>query len=247
MKALCDQIVMISGGSQGIGYAIAHRLGVQGAKISFCARTEESLRKAESLLGQAGIDCLAVQADVSQANDVERWFYLTEQDFGPVSILINNAGISGKGPFLELSESQWDKTMAVNCRGVFLCTQRALPAMTQAKQGRIIMVSSISSLYYRKGFSLYFASKWALNGFAHCLAKEVQEHNIHVHILCPGMVETRFFDSMGGRPHPPDYVYAEPEVYAEWVERLCMLPDNLDTLEIAVLPSWQLDRFGVRR
>jgi len=247
MNILNNQIVSISGGSQGIGFAIAERLGKQGAKISFCARNETMLRAAEKSLQAAGIDCLATRADVSRPKDVERWFTETEKHFGPTTILVNNAGISGKGPFHTLSEAQWDATMSVNCRGVFLCTKRALPAMIQAEKGRIFMISSISSLYYRKGFSLYFATKWALNGFAHCLAKEAQKHNIHVHILCPGMVETHFFESMGGRPHPPDHLYADPQVYAEQVEKICRLPDNLDTLEFAILPSWQLQNFGVRR
>ncbi len=247
MHSFHEDIVMISGGSKGIGYAIAKRLGEQGAKISFCARNENDLNQAEPELKQAGIDVLAIQADVSQEIDVNRWFQKTEKRFGLPTILVNNAGISGTNSLLELTEEQWDKTMSVNCRGVFLCTKRALPAMMQAKKGRIFMISSIASIYYRKGHSLYFASKWALRGFSHCLAKEIHEYNIHVHQICPGMTETRFFDNRGGRPHPPEKMYADPETYAEQVEYLCNMPDHLDTLEYCTFPDWQLKNFGIRR
>jgi NAD(P)-dependent dehydrogenase (short-subunit alcohol dehydrogenase family) len=247
MHSFQDDVIMISGGSKGIGFAAAARLGARGSKISFCARDEADLQQVEKTLCDAGIDVLAVRADVSADADVERWFEETERRFGSLTILVNNAGISGVGPFTKLSEEQWDKTMSVNCRGVFLCTRRALPAMMQAQKGRIFMISSVSSKYYRKGHSLYFATKWALNGFAHCLAKEVREYGIHVHILCPGMTETRFFDNMGGRPHSVDKIYADPEIYAEQMEALCHLPDHMDTLEFCTFPSWQLNNFGIRR
>jgi len=242
-----QEVICISGGSQGIGYAIAERFGASGAKISICARRLEPLQVAEKKLRDQGVNVLAIQADVSQEGDVDRWFSETEKQFGNPGILVNNAGISGTAELLDIKEEAWDKTMAVNCRGVFLCTKRALPAMMKAKHGRIFMLSSIASKFYRPRHSLYFATKWALNGFAHSLAKEVREHNIHVHLMCPGMTETNFFDNMGGRPHPEDHVYAKPEIYAEMAEYICSLPDYMDTLEFAVMPNWQIEHFGIRR
>ncbi len=247
MTGLENEIIAITGGSQGIGYATASRLGKQGARISLCSRREETLRQAERQLLDEGIDVLTVQADVSNEADVERWFSQTEARFGAVSILVNNAGISGYGRLEELTEAQWDRTMSVNCRGSFLCTRRALPNMIQVKNGRLVFISSVASQYYRNGHSLYFASKWALNGFAHCVAKEVNEHNIHVHIICPGMTETHFFDEAGGRPHPPDKPYIEPDQIAEMVERNCRLPQGFDMNEYSLFPSWQLYNFGIRR
>ncbi len=242
-----DEIIMISGGSKGIGYAMAERMGKHGAKISICGRNQEALNTAETKLTEQGIEVLAVNADVSREKDVDGWFNQTESQFGNPTILCNNAGTSGIGSLMDIKEEAWDHTMAVNCRGVFLCTKRALPNMIAAKRGRIVMTSSIASKYFRRDHSLYFASKWALNGFSHCLAKEVNEHNIHVHLICPGMTETNFFDTMGGRPHPEDHWYAEPETYAELAEYVCSLPEQLDTLEICVLPEWQVKNFGIRR
>lgn len=247
MADLKNEIIAITGGSLGIGYATALRLGKLGAKISLCSRREEPLRQAEKTLQAEGVDAMAFQTDISNEDEVERWFSQTEDRFGPVSILVNNAGISGYGRLEELTAEQWDRTMSVNCRGAFLCSRRALPAMIGAHRGRIVFISSASSLYYRQGHALYFASKWALNGFAHCLAKEVNEHHIHIHIICPGMTETNFFDAAGQRPHAPDFPYVAPGQIAEMVEHNCLLPQGFDTNEYSLFPSWQLKNFGVRR
>ncbi len=247
-KKFQNEIAMISGGSLGIGLATARRLGASGARISICGRREDALREANDSLEASGIEVIAVQADVSLEDDVERWFFETEQRFGSATILVNNAGISGAGTLEEINEAQWDKTISVNCRGPFLCTKRAAAEMIKAKQGRIIFISSISSQYYRKDHSLYFASKWAVNGFAHCVAKDLQEHGVHVHIICPGMTETRFFDAYEtGRPHPPEKHYVEPEMIAEMVEQFCALPPGFDTNEHTIVPSWQLNNLGLRR
>lgn len=247
MESLQNQVVMISGGSKGIGFAIAQRLGRAGAKISFCARGLSSLNQARETLQNQNIEVLAVPADVSKEDEVDRWFTETETEFGPVSIMIPNSGVSGYGDLKDLTEEQFDRTFSVNMRGVFLCCRRAIPAMIEKQQGKMIFLSSIASKYYRHGHSLYFATKWALNGFAFSLAKELNEHNIHVHVIGPGMVETSFFDSAGGRPHEPELNYLSPDLIAELAERLILLPDNVDTLDWVIYPSWQQHSLGVRR
>ncbi len=140
---------MISGGSLGMGFSTAQRLGRAGAKVSICGRREEVLRDAVKKLRNEGIEAMGVPADVSLENEVEYWFSETERNFGHASILVNNAGISGRCTFLDLDEKQWDKTIGVNCRGPFLCTRRAIPAMKSAQKGRIIFISSIAGQYYR--------------------------------------------------------------------------------------------------
>lgn len=246
-RSLHDQTIMISGGSFGIGYATAERLGSLGARISICGRREQALRDAAERLQNKGIQTVWCQADVSVESDVERWFSATEQKFGPPAVLVNNAGVEGHNPISKLTEEQWDHTMRINCRGPFLCAKRAAPAMIEARRGRLIFISSVAALYYRKDISLYFASKWALNGFAHCVAKELSEYNIHVHIICPGMTETNFFDALGGRLHPTELNYVHPEQVAELVEYACCLDEQLDTLEFSIFPRWQLKNFGIRR
>ncbi|HOJ60010.1 MAG TPA: SDR family oxidoreductase [bacterium] len=244
---LRNEIVMISGGGSGIGLATALRLGARGARVSLCGRRKERLAAAVRRLREQEIEALAVRADVSQEEEVEQWFAETEHWFGAPTILVNNAGIPGHGPMLEITEAQWDLTMRVNCRGAFLCTRRALPFMMQARRGRILFISSVSGQYYRKNFSLYFASKWALSGFAHCVAKEVQEYNIHVHVLCPGMTETDFFETLNGRPHSREFTYLRPDVVASMAEFLVCLPEDVDTNEYSLFPSFQLKNFGIRR
>lgn len=223
------------------------RGGWAGAKISLCARGADSLQAAAEELQKQKIEVFPFQADVANEKDVEQWFAETENRFGPASILIPNAGISGYGDLEDLTEEQFDQTIRVNLRGVFLCCQRAIPRMIEAQTGKIIILSSIASKYFRHGHALYFASKWALNGFAFSMAKELNEHNIHVHLICPGMVETNFFDAAGGRPHPPDHEYLEPELIADMAEQLIRLPDTVDTLDWAVYPHWQQHNLGVRR
>jgi 3-oxoacyl-[acyl-carrier protein] reductase len=247
MDITCNDVIMISGGSKGIGFAISERLGLLGARISICGRDESALDQARQALADKGVDVLSARADVSSVDDVEQWYEKTESRFGPVSILIPNAGISGYGNLADLTEEQFDQTMATNVRGVFLCVKRGLPAMTRQRRGKIIIISSIASKYFRHGHSLYFATKWALNGFAFSVAKEVNEYNVHVHVLCPGMVETEFFTSAGGRPHEASLPYIEPSLIAELTERLITLPDTVDTLDWAVFPHWQQPSLGIRR
>ncbi len=244
---LRNEIVMISGGGSGIGLATAARLGARGARVSLCGRRKDRLAAAVRRLREQNVEVLAVRADVSREGDVERWFAETEHWFGAPTILVNNAGIPGHGPMLDITEAQWDLTMNVNCRGPFLCTRRALPFMMQARRGRVLFISSIAAQYYRKNFTLYFASKWALGGFAHCVAKETHEYNIHVHILCPGMTETNFFETLNGRPHPEECAYLKPDTVAALAEHLVCLPENVDTNEYSLFPSFQLKNFGIRR
>lgn len=244
---LRNEIVMISGGGSGIGLATAARLGARGARVSLCGRRKDRLAAAVRRLREQNVEVLAVRADVSREGDVERWFAETEHWFGAPTILVNNAGIPGHGPMLDITEAQWDLTMNVNYRGPFLCTRRALPFMMQARRGRVLFISSIAAQYYRKNFTLYFASKWALGGFAHCVAKETHEYNIHVHILCPGMTETNFFETLNGRPHPEECAYLKPDTVAALAEHLVCLPENVDTNEYSLFPSFQLKNFGIRR
>ncbi|MDX9753574.1 MAG: SDR family oxidoreductase [bacterium] len=246
MDSIQNQVVMISGGSKGIGLAIAERLGKQGARISLCARGAEALAQAQKTLQAQGIAVMATSADVSNEEEVERWFTQTETMFGPAHILIPSCGVSGYGDLTELTEAQFDQTFSVNMRGAFLCARRAIPSMIQNQSGKIIFLSSIASKYYRHGHSLYFATKWALNGFAFSLAKELNEHHIHVHVIAPGMVETHFFDN-AGRPHGPEVPYLSPDLVADLAERLIRLPEGVDTLDWTIFPSWQQHSLGIRR
>ena len=131
---------------------------------------KDRLAAAVRRLREQNVEVLAVRADVSREGDVERWFAETEHWFGAPTILVNNAGIPGHGPMLDITEAQWDLTMNVNCRGPFLCTRRALPFMMQARRGRVLFISSTPRNITAK-ISPYFASKWALSGFAHCVAR----------------------------------------------------------------------------
>lgn len=247
MKFLEGQTAFVTGGSRGMGKAIALHLAGAGAKVAVCARREGDLEAAGRELRAIVPDCLALPLDISRAEDVQAGVERIEATLGPIDILINNAGIFLNGPVWEMTVGEWDAQFGINLKGQFLVTRAVVPGMIARRRGRVLFISSIAAQYYRKNFTLYFASKWALSGFAHCVAKETHEYNIHVHILCPGMTETNFFETLNGRPHPEECAYLKPDTVAALAEHLVCLPENVDTNEYSLFPSFQLKNFGIRR
>ena len=189
---LARSVALVTGGSGGIGLAIALRLGRMGARVSVCGRNPQKLDRAAADLRAAGIEILAVQADVSRADQVAGLVGKTQQTFGPIDILVNNAGIGLFGAFQDKSESDWDAVLNTNLKSAFLASREVAPEMILRKSGHIINISSLAGKNTFAGGGVYCASKWGLMGLSGCMAEDLRAHGIRVSVICPGSVATDF-------------------------------------------------------
>jgi 3-oxoacyl-[acyl-carrier protein] reductase len=190
--ALNGQTALVTGGSKGIGLAIAQRLGRMGARVAICARNAQRLEQAAAALRDEQIGVLPVPADVSRSADVARMVSQVERTLGPLDIVVNNAGTGVFGPGHEATEENWDTVLDTNLKAVFLVCKAVVPGMIKHGGGHIINISSLAGKNVLPGGSIYCASKWGLQGFSFCLAEDLRAHNIRVSVVCPGSVLTDF-------------------------------------------------------
>ena len=185
-------VVLITGASRGIGAAAAELCAAQGWDVALNYRANKALPEglADRLAQTYRVKTLAVAADVADAAAVDAMFAAVEAALGPVDVLVNNAGIAQMGLFTDLTEAEWDRVFDVNCKGMFLCSRRALPGMIAAHRGSII---NLSSMWGQVGASCevaYSAAKAAVIGLTKALAKEVGPSGIRVNCVAPGVIAT---------------------------------------------------------
>jgi len=193
---LTGRHAVVTGGSRGIGAAIAESLAALGARVSLLARTHADANAvAQDLRGRLNAECTAIACDVSDAISVETAFAEAHDTYGAPYVLVNNAGQAANASFEETGLVMWDQMIAVNLTGTFLCTQEVLPAMRAARQGRIINIASTAGL---KGYShtaAYCASKHGVIGMTRALAIETAKGGITVNAVCPGYTDTDMFQT----------------------------------------------------
>ena len=190
MKRLEGKVAVVTGGGTGIGRGIAIALADEGARVFLCGRRLDRIQKTALEIQAAGGYAQAIQADIANEMDVDRLVRGVLDVFGRIDILVNNAGISAGGPLDELRVDEWDRVLGVNLRGPFLTTRAVLPVMRGQRAGHIINISSESGIEYYSGDAAYGVSKHALNDFGEFVQREVQDFNIRVNTICPGMVVT---------------------------------------------------------
>jgi NADP-dependent 3-hydroxy acid dehydrogenase YdfG len=190
--ALAGKVALITGASRGIGFAIARRLGRMGARISICGRDQAKLDQSASSLRGEGIETLAVQADVTNGDQISSLAHKTQHEFGPIDILVNNAGIGLFGPFHEFGEADWNTVMDTNLKSVFLMSCAVAPEMMRRQAGHIINISSLAGKNTFANGAIYCASKWGLLGLTGSMAEDLRGYGIRVSAICPGSVATEF-------------------------------------------------------
>ncbi len=195
--SLSGQVAIVTGASRGIGLAVARRLGELGARVSLCARSQEKLEEAAASLRAVGIAALAIPADVTREDQISSLVCSTQQQLGPIEILVNNAGIGVFGPFHEQTEASWDAVVETNLKSVFLVSRAVAPEMIRRKTGHIINISSLAGKSTFTGGAIYCASKWGLLGLSGCMAEDLRAHGIRVSAICPGTVNTEFSPHAG--------------------------------------------------
>jgi NAD(P)-dependent dehydrogenase (short-subunit alcohol dehydrogenase family) len=178
---------VVTGAGRGTGAAIAARLAAEGARVSLMARTQSQLDQVAAALGSSA---QSVRADITDPQAVRQAFEQAVRSFGPVDILINNAGQARSAPLHRTAEELWHGMLAVNLSGAYYGIQAVLPAMLERKFGRIVNVASTAGLRGYPYVAAYCASKHGLIGLTRALALEVAQRNITVNAVCPGYTET---------------------------------------------------------
>ena len=204
MKRMQDKIVVITGGSGGIGKDTAARLLEEGASVVLVDIDQAALDATRKSL-DAGDRVLAVQADVTSEDDVKRYVEAAIERFGRIDVFFNNAGIEGKVAPLEKQDTgMFDKVMAINVRGAYLGLKHVLPHMYRAGTGSVINTSSISGLQGTADVLPYVTSKHAVTGMTKVAALEAASHNVRVNSVHPSPVNTRMMRSLEAGFAPDD-------------------------------------------
>ncbi|MCM3117944.1 SDR family oxidoreductase [Neobacillus sp. MER 74] len=188
-----NKVVMITGASKGLGRALTLAFGKEGAKLAICSRTPEKLLKVKEEVKKLGAEVLAVTADISKSRDVERFIAMTEEAFGHIDVLINNASILGPSPMpllLDYPEEDFAEVLRVNAVSPFLVTRRVIPGMLERNEGSIINVTSEAGHTGYAGWGAYGISKFAVEGLTQTWADELKETNIRVNMVDPGEMDT---------------------------------------------------------
>jgi 3-oxoacyl-[acyl-carrier protein] reductase len=191
-----NKIALVTGGARGIGYAIACKLSSDGCAVVISDILGDIADEAAARLTASGAQALAVNGDVSKADDVERMFARATEKFGKVDILVNNAGVTRDNLLLRLEEKDWDLVLGVNLKGTFLCTKAASRIMMKNRWGRIINISSVVGIMGNAGQANYSASKAGVIGLTKSAAKELGGRNITVNAIAPGFIETEMTEKL---------------------------------------------------
>jgi 3-oxoacyl-[acyl-carrier protein] reductase len=189
---LSSSVALVTGGSRGIGRAIALRLASLGASVAICGRDAGTLQTAAAELQKSTARVFSQVADVTRSSHVASLVDKTQAALGSITILVNNAGMGMFGPVHENSEADFDITLDTNLKGMFLVSRSVIPQMIRRGAGDIVNISSLAGINVFAGGGLYCASKWAVQGLSGCMAEELREHGIRVSVVCPGSVATEF-------------------------------------------------------
>ncbi len=194
---LKDKVAIITGARRGIGFGVAQEMAKEGAKIVISDIDQKECENAcKTLTKKYHTKTLAVKCDVSKKEEVENLINQTIKKFKRIDILVNNAGIVKFGPLIGKTEEDWDLTLDINLKGVFLCTQAAAKHMIKQKSGKIISIASIAGFVGFDNISDYCASKGGIVTMTKEFALELAPHNINVNAIAPGIIQTKMTKSM---------------------------------------------------
>ena len=232
---LAGQVAVVTGAGRGIGRAVAQAFAREGAAVALCARSAQALKAVQREIEAAGGRALVRPTDVSEEAAVAALVSETLRSFGRIDCLVTAAGLAAFGLVAEAKTADWDETMAVNLRGVFLCCRAVLPAMMAARRGTIINIGSIVTSRTLPGSAAYTASKYGLLGLSRVLAEEMRPHGVRVGVLSAGATDTSLWDAV---PDPPARArMVRPEQVARAALLMATLEPGATLEEITLLPQ----------
>ena len=194
--SLEGQIALVTGASRGIGQGIAQELGKQGATVIGTATTETGAQAISDYLAAAGIAGCGMALNVNDASQIDLVLDTIRKQYGEISILVNNAGITRDNLLARMSDEEWDDIMATNLKSVFRLSRAVMRGMMKARHGRIINISSVVGSMGNAGQSNYAAAKAGIVGFSKSLAREIGSRNITVNCVAPGFIATDMTEAL---------------------------------------------------
>jgi len=188
------QVAVVTGGTRGIGKAIAEEFAKKGVHVVVAGRNVEAAIDTAASLASFGVKALGVRLDVSDSAEVAKTFESIRKEFQRIDILVNNAGITKDGLLMRMKEEAWDAVIDINLKGVFLCTKEVIPDMAKQRYGRIINITSVAAFMGNPGQANYSASKAGIVGLTKTVAREYAGRGITVNAVAPGFIETAMTD-----------------------------------------------------
>ena len=231
--SLVNKVAVVTGGTRGIGYAIAQRLLVEGMKVAICGTHQASVDSAVASLSPNG-QVTGTVSDVSKMSAVKEFIARVHKDLGGIDVLVNNAGAGTFQPVADLSPDQWDRMISLNLSGVYYCCHEVLPIFQERGGGYIINISSLAGKNPFAGGAAYNASKFGLNGFSEAMMLDHRYEGVRVSSIMPGSVATEFGGGKAGAG--ADWKIA-PEDIAQIVVTLLRMPSRTTVSAVEVRPS----------
>jgi len=232
-KFLHGKTALVTGGTRGIGRAIAEALAKSGAAVAICGRSQATVDRAVSeLKTRTGALVCGKEADTRNREAVRELFGLIDRELGGLDIVVNNAGVGVFAPVAELDPADWERVIGTNLTGVFHCCQEALPRFKKRGGGFLIQIGSLAGKNPFAGGAAYNASKFGLNGFAEAMMLDHRYDNVRVSTILPGSVNTDF----SPRSKQADWKIA-PEDVAEIVLSILRMPARTLVSHVEVRPS----------
>jgi 2-hydroxycyclohexanecarboxyl-CoA dehydrogenase len=185
-----SRVAIVTGGASGIGLAVSHRLAADGMAVAVFDRDADAAREAADKMGASGARALGVTVDVADRGQIEAGVARVREQFGPTTVLVNNAGIHAVDPFLKITPEKWHRLLEVNLTGTFNCCQAVVPGMIEESWGRIVNISSSSAHGGQQFMTHYVAAKAGVIGFTKSLALELGPKGITVNTIPPGFIDT---------------------------------------------------------
>ncbi len=238
-KIIEGKAAVITGGTRGIGRAIAARLLEEGARVAICGAQQKSVDDAVTFLSPRG-DVFGMAADISKLDDVRRFVQAAHQRFGRIDILVNNAGSGVFRNVTDLTPEEWRRMIDLNLTGAYYCSHEILPILRQGGGGDVINISSLAGKNAFAGGAGYNASKFGLNGFSEAMMLDIRNDGIRVSTIMPGSVNTEFGGPHGSGESGADERNAwkiAPEDIADIVLSVLRMPRRTTISQIEVRPS----------
>jgi 3-oxoacyl-[acyl-carrier protein] reductase len=188
------QVGVVTGGTRGIGKAIAEGLAKKGVNLVVVGRNLDAANETAAALAAYGVKVIGMKLDVSNSEEVEKVFEEIREEFHRIDILINNAGITKDGLLMRMREEAWDSVLDINLKGVFLCSREAIHDMAKQRYGRIVNITSVAAFMGNPGQANYSASKAGIVGFTKTVAKEYAGRGLTVNAVAPGFIQTAMTD-----------------------------------------------------
>ncbi|MBN1542401.1 SDR family NAD(P)-dependent oxidoreductase [candidate division KSB1 bacterium] len=228
-----NKVALVTGASKGIGRAIALQLARNGVHVALVARNADLLQHVAQQIEALGVRALPIAADIRLESEIVSAVHRTVKTFNRLDILVNNAGIGKFHSIAEMPTQAWDEMFELNMRGLFLMTRECLPHLRRSSESAVINIASLAAKNVFKTGGGYAATKHAVLAFSRCLMLEERQNGVRVLAICPGSVDTDFFDTeTSGRAH-----FMQPQDVADSILTMLHLPQRAMMSEIDIRPS----------